>query len=93
MPKKPTPTAAPKQPGLDTREADWKERISTFAIEHEALVAETEQRQALLKSLSPTAKQAGLDLEAATALRAAAFEKVVDRCYVRLSGSSLSGSA
>ena len=48
-----------------------------FALEHDALVGEAEQRQALLESLSPIAQRAGLDLKAATALRAAAFEKVV----------------
>jgi putative ubiquitin-RnfH superfamily antitoxin RatB of RatAB toxin-antitoxin module len=77
MPKKSTPKATPKSPGLDTREADWKQRISTFAIEHDASVAEAEQRQALLQGLSATAKQVGVDLKAATASRKAAFEKVV----------------
>jgi hypothetical protein len=40
-------------------------------------VAEAEQRVALLKSVAPIAKRAGLDLKAVTARRAAAFEKVV----------------
>ena len=77
MPKKSTKTATPKPPGLDSRHTEWKQRISMFAIEHDALVAEAEQRQALLQSLSSSAKQVGLDLKAATALRKAAFEKVV----------------
>ncbi len=77
MPKKPTPRPTPPSPGLESRQAGWKQSIRMFALEHDALVAEAEQRQALLKSLSSSAKKAGLDLKAVTARRAAAFEKVV----------------
>jgi hypothetical protein len=47
-----------------------------FALEHEALVAEAELRQAFLQSMVPAAGQFGIDLKTATAQRAAAFEKV-----------------
>jgi hypothetical protein len=46
-------------------------------LEHEALVAEAEQRQALLESLSASAQKAGFDVKGITARRAAAFEKIV----------------
>jgi len=77
MPKKPTPTPAPQSPGLESREAAWKQSIRMFGLEHDSLVGEAEQRQALLQSLSSKAQQAGVDLKAATARRAAAFEKIV----------------
>ena len=77
MPKKPTPPTAPPSPGLESRQAAWKQSIRMFALEHDSVVAEAEQRQALLQSLSASAQQAGLDLKATTARRAAAFEKIV----------------
>ena len=51
--------------------------MSMSAIEHDVLVSEAEQNQALLKGLAPIARKAGLDLEAATARRAAAFKKLI----------------
>jgi len=77
MPKKSVATATPRSPGLESRRTAWEERMRMFVIEHDALVAEAEQREALLKSVAPIAKRAGLDLKAVTARRAAAFEKVV----------------
>ncbi len=77
MPKKSTPVPTPQSPSLESRQAAWEQRIQMFAIEHDVLVAEAEQRQALFESLSPIAQQAGLDLKAATARRAAAYKKLV----------------
>ena len=77
MPRKPTPPAAPRSPGLESRDSAWKQSIRMFALEHDSLVGEAEQRQALLQSLSASAQQAGLDLKAITARRASAFEKIV----------------
>lgn len=74
MAKKSVPVPRVQPPGLESREAAWKQRIGTFAIEHEVLVAEAEQRQALLESLSPGT----LDIKAATARRAAAYKRVLD---------------
>ena len=76
MAKKSAPPT-PQPPGLESREAAWEQRTQMFAIEHDVLVGEAEQRQALLEGLSPIAQKAGLDLKAATARRAAAFEKIV----------------
>jgi hypothetical protein len=78
MAKKSAPAPKPRQPGLESRQTAWEQRVQMSAVEHAVLVAETEQRQALLESLSPIAQRAGLDLKAATSLRAAAFEKIVD---------------
>ena len=77
MPKKSATPPTSQSPGLESRQAAWKRSTHMFAIEHDVLLAEAEQRQALLESLSPIAQQAGLDLKAATARRAAAFERVV----------------
>ena len=77
MPMKSARARKPRPPGLESREAAWKQRAQMLAIEHAALVGEAEQRQALLESLAPIAQRAGLDLKAATARRAAAFDKVV----------------
>ena len=76
MPKKSTASPTPESPALDSRQAAWKQSTTMFAIEHDVLVAEAEQRQALLESLSLVAQKAGLDLKAITSRRAAAFEKV-----------------
>ena len=76
MPKKSTKNPKPKPPGLESRQAAWKQSIQMLALEHEVLLAEAEERQVLLQSLSPVAQKAGLDLKAATARRAAAFEKI-----------------
>ena len=77
MARKSAPVRKPRPPGLESREAAWKERAQMFALEHAALVGEADQRQALLESLSPITQRAGFDLKAATARRAAAFEKIV----------------
>ena len=77
MAKKSAPRPKPRAPGLESREAAWKQRTQMFAIEQAALVGEAEQRQELLEGLLPIAQRAGLDLKAATERRAAAYEKVV----------------
>ena len=74
MAKKSVPVPKAQPPGLESRQAAWEQRIETFAIEHDVLVGEAEQRHALLDSLSPGA----LDIKAATARRAAAYKKVLD---------------
>jgi uncharacterized membrane protein len=86
MAKKPRKTPQPQPPDLGSRDAAWNKATKMFAIEHAALVNEAALRQALLEGVAGAAANAGLDLKAATAQRAAAFAKVADGLQPFLTG-------